>query len=357
MIIGAGAASLQPRGPGTFRAMRALTLLLLCLPACDDEADQVPIDAIVDAGPPDIGVVERGSWVLDVEQPPPMWLGGTGIYADLGSLEIAPGLVEYTPPYPLWTNGAGKQRAIYLPEPFDSSGATYVFPVGTVLAKTFYFENIEAREGRVAIETRLLFRRADAWDFALYQWGANGREARLVGGNWPERSLELQGTDGPFTYTLPGRLDCRSCHETNEGTPVIGVAPYNLDPVFRWFGSTEPTPEALPTDNEVEAAVMGWMIGNCVHCHHGGSTGDNASFSLHPEDLVENTVGVQTASSASGDGIRIVAGDVEGSAIYEAVVGTREPGYAGDFKPMPPLGVDVVDAEGAGILRDWIESL
>jgi hypothetical protein len=78
---------------------------------------------------------------------------------------------------------------------------------------------------------------------------------------------------------------------------------------------------------------------------------------LLPEDFVANTVNRETESSASGVGVRVVPGDTEGSALFQAVVRARSPDYAGDLKPMPPVGVERIDSRAERILRAWIESL
>ena len=159
--------------------------------------------------------------------------------------------------------------------------------------------------------------------------------------------------------SICARLDCRACHETPLNQVIIGIDALNFDPNLAAAGLLLPAPETipLPARSAVEADAMAYFVGNCVHCHHGEGGVDNAAFSLRPADLIENTVGVETESSASGDGIRIVPGDVLGSAIYEAVVLASAEDYPGEFKPMPPAGIDVVDPQAKAILQAWIESL
>jgi hypothetical protein len=224
--------------------------------------------------------------------------------------------------------------------------------------KTFTFDDIEGRGGAVPVETRLIFRSADGWDYAVYHWNVEGTEARLLPPKWDEVPLELTSVSGNTgAYTIPSRLDCRGCHETQTGSPIIGVSPYNLDAALERRFTAPPVRAAAPARSPEEAAAMGYLVGNCVHCHHGVLESDNASFSLLPEDLVAETVGVETDSSASGVGVRVVPGDPEGSALYEAVVQAGAPDYPGDFKPMPPIGVLWTDPAAATILGAWIEGL
>lgn len=298
----------------------------------------------------------------------PRWLSEAGIYSDLATLTPAPGVQTYTPAFPLWTNGSGKQRLIRLPE-----GATidnrdpqrWRFPVGTVLAKTFTYEAVEGRPGVSAVETRVIARTAEGWIYGEYLWDAQGKEAQRMPDRWSDRAVDLAQKDGEIRrHTLPGQLACRACHETHVGDPVLGVDPLNVSPEM-----AEALPFAapiqgqrladLPGRTEAEREVMGYLIGNCVHCHHGqldDVIGENAAFSLRPQDLVANTVQQPTGSSASGDGIRVVPRQPEESALYAAVVEApqqRRP----IFRPMPPMGVDTPDPRAKALLRRWIMGL
>ena len=292
----------------------------LCLFGCSDPS------APVGPPPPD-------AWLHDVEADAPLWLSHVGLYADLPARVAHEGVVEYTPPHPLWSSGAAKERLAWIP---GDVGAALDFPPGTVFAKTFVLDD--------AIETRLLFRRAGAWHFALYHWGSNGTDARRMPAHWAAQVIELPG---PFRYTLPGELECRACHETAAESPVLAASGWNLDPALG-LGDAQP----LPARDPAEAAAMGYLVGNCVHCHHGEGGGENASYSLMPGDLVENTVGRPTEGSASGVALRVAPGSPDTSAVYLALTAAE-----GDIKPMPPLGIDRLDTTGAEVIRRWIESL
>jgi hypothetical protein len=320
--------------------MRAalLAMSLSGLTACDDSE------------PP------RPAWILDVEAETPLWLSQTGLFSNMEGLKPAQGVLLYSPPHPLWSSGTAKQRLLYLPPgETPTPGDVWQFPVGTVLAKTFSYEDIEGRTGNVALETRLMIRRADGWHYADYHWNVEGTEARRFEPNWGEQRLSLQYAELAFEYTIPGELDCKGCHEAREGAPVLGMSNLNLDPALarRWGVEAD----VLPARSSAEEEAMSYLVGNCVHCHHGGEGNDNASYSLKPADLVANVVNQPTESSASGDGIRVLPGNAEDSALFEAVVRARAPEYGGDFKPMPPLGIDQQDPAAAQVLRAWIEGL
>lgn len=324
----------------------ALFLLLSAMLGCES-ADT--------ASSPDVP-----AWDPAVESPP-LWLSETGLFTDLPSMTPRPDALPYAPPHTLWSNGAAKHRFLWLPDGetiIPTDGDDWAFPVGTVAVKSFTFDYIEGRSQKVPVETRLIIRDTEGWQYAVYHWNQQGTEARLLLDNWDEVPLELGALAGnTFSYSIPARLDCRGCHETQPQVPIIGISRHNLAPELTAAFSTSPILAPFPARSETEAAVMGYLVGNCVHCHHGVKGSVNASFSLLPEDLVANTVGVATDSSASGVGVRIVPGDVTGSALYEAVVEAGLAEYPGDFKPMPPVGIVWTDPDVAALLARWIESL
>lgn len=315
---------------------RTLSLLLvLMLPAC--------------GGP---------AWIDDVEADLPSRLSGVGLFSDVGSLAPAGGLVAYEPNWPLWSSGTDKQRLVHVPEgaavDTEKPGG-WEFPQGTVLAKTF------SLPGGAPIETRLIFRREARWEYAAYLWDEDGSDADLLAGNWLEAPLDLHDTAGePFPYTVPARLDCRTCHETSQaetGTPVLGLGPLQLPESLvdaPFFDSPAPT-TAVEGRSEPETKALGYFVGNCITCHNGGS-GENAAFSLYPDVAVDNTVDHPTESE-TGEGIRVVPGDPESSVVFISVARAGEPGYTGPFKAMPPIGITRVDPAAEGILGGWIEQL
>jgi hypothetical protein len=293
-------------------------------------------------------------WVLDVADDLPSALSEVGLFADMSTRDDGEGLIAYSPPHALFSNGLGKERHLFVPEgaAIDPVESGWDFPLGTVLAKTF---TIGA--AAMPVETRLLFRRTDGWDYALYAWRPDASEADLMVGNWPEKVVELEGG---VTHTLPARLDCRVCHETSEesfGSPVLGVGAYQLSTPLAMAAPFSSAPEAIEVTGRTpaETAALGYFIGNCTTCHTGGD-GTNAAFSLYPNDSVERTVDQETESE-TGEGIRVVPGDPAASVLFITVVEAREPDYAGAFKVMPPIGLNITDPEARPILSAWIEEL
>ncbi len=302
-------------------------------------------------------------WLDAPSEPLPATLSELGLYPDVrDTREVDARALPYQPAYPLWSNGSDKTRYLVLPE-----GARvgvhedgFDFPVGSAFFKTFAFEDAEGASRNV--ETRVLYRVEDGWRYGAYRFRDDQREADLLPGKLPTE-VEVQAQDGSaLTHAIPSTRQCRTCHES---APVrvlgftreqLGLASESALARLHAQGVFDAeVDQPAPLADDVETAeVQGYLLGNCVHCHNGWADGDNSSFDLRPEVMLENTVGVETDGSASGLGLRIAPGDPDASVLYLAFVG-RDNGTG--IKAMPPLGVQRRDPAAAERLKAWIEGL
>lgn len=268
------------------------------------------------------------------------------------------GAVAYDVGYPLWSGGTEKRRYLVLPdgEPIDDRERdAWRFPAGAVAFKTFFADGL-------ALETRGLRHLGDGeWDYAAYRWQPDGDAALL-----PLRTpLVIDRSDGEV-HTVPSLRQCRQCHGTAD-SPMLGVQELQLATARDEDGSAlerlaalgmlrrgvPRDPAAIDDPDPDTAGVLGWMLGNCVHCHN-GSAREGASFDLAPEVALANTIARPTESSASAAGVRIVAGHPEESVLYLAVSGEHDDP---ELRDMPPVGVDRRDTEAVARLRRVIERL
>ena len=113
----------------------------------------------------------------------------------------------------------------------------------------------------------------------------------------------------------------------------------------------EPKYAAIEHADDTTRRVLGWLHGDCVHCHN-GLDGPSSSFDLRADVALQNLVGVESDDSASAGGIRVVPGDPDTSLMFLAIAGQGD-----DVKAMPPVGVDVRDAAAVDLVRTWIEGL
>jgi hypothetical protein len=317
--------------------------------------------------------------VSPLAAPPPL-LSQTGLYARIQQREIAPGVLPYAPQYPLWTDGAAKRRWIWLPPGafIDASDpAAWRFPVGTRFWKEFSF-------GR-RVETRFIEKQADgSWLFATYLWDAAEQDAALAPVRGVTGIVEIQPG---ARHDIPGVADCRVCHE---GRPdrVLGFDAIQLSPerdpqalhadpapeggldlaslaargLLRGLpAETLARPPRIPARSPVERAALGYLVGNCSHCH--SSRGALAPLGLSfehdlsarapsDEPAIRTTVGRPGTFALPGERateLRIAPGDPAHS-LAVARMASRDA-----VTQMPPLGTHVVDRGAVDLVSRWIE--
>ena len=158
----------------------------------------------------------------------------------------------------LFSDYAVKYRVLYLPPGQkatysapggESPNTTIVFPVGTIIAKTFAFPNGSSED---IIETRLIIKRQSTsgqfrWTGLAYVWGEDeggNRIAQLRPGgatasvSWdytdPESGTPHAGSTA--NYSIPNANQCISCHrndDLDEGAAPIGPKVRNLNRPYR----------------------------------------------------------------------------------------------------------------------------
>jgi len=271
----------------------------------------------------------------------PAKLSEVGIYQGAKvTAPLAPARA-YEPSYPLWSDGGQKFRSFVLPEgtSFDTTDPqNYVFPLGTLIFKTFSFPTPTSPAEAVPVETRVLRLKDDGWELAAYAWDDTASDAQLLDLKRGQTRAVL-GEDGDVVqHVIPSRLECRQCHESAT-SEVLGINDLQLG-------------NGLPAHGPLTTSVLGYFVGNCVHCHN-GTNGAASSFDLRPDVALANIVNQPTASSATADGLRVTPGKPDESILYLGVKGGTEL----EVKDMPPLGVALRDAQAVQLLRDWISAL
>ncbi len=190
----------------------------------------------------------------------------------------------------LFSDYSTKYRAAFIPEGeqaiyrdgADGSNATILFPVGTILAKSFAFAD-ETSNSETVMETRLLIKRETSsgqvyWDGLEYIWSEeNGRRvAKLEQGGgsasvaWyyhDVNSGELY--DGATDdYLMPNANQCLSCHSNDDaetGTAPIGPKVRNLN---RPFASESPIASGIEQhpingENQILYWCQNGLMKNC----------------------------------------------------------------------------------------------
>ncbi|HEY3494979.1 MAG TPA: hypothetical protein VGK73_09850, partial [Polyangiaceae bacterium] len=273
-----------------------------------------------------------------------------------------PRALAYEPGYPLWSNGSDKRRYLVLPPgeiaESDEAGA-FRFPVGTLFLKTFSYPAPDG--GERPIETRVLQNAEDGWQYAVYAWDESGGASLIDLARSTKVEVELDGER--FEHVVPSKLDCRKCHESGLGSVLgfreiqLGAARDGTNELARLhergvFGAGASfDPERIEHADPVTEAVLGYLQGNCVHCHNGGAP--PAAFDMQHGVALENLIGKDTQGELLS-GVRVVPADPEASVVFLTLARRTD---VDGILPMPPVGVQRTDASAVELFRGWIENL
>jgi glucose/arabinose dehydrogenase/mono/diheme cytochrome c family protein len=177
-------------------------------------------------------------------------------------------------------------------------------------------------------------------------------------------------------WYYPSRQDCISCHNPQAGG-VLGLTTRQLNgdttyvdgtvanQIRSWNhvglfsgGPSEGDIASLeklygPTDTtaSLQTRARSYLDANCANCHRPG--GAQAFFDARyqtPFELQGLNYGTVSNNLGHPDGRVIVPQDLDNSILYQrvSVVGANQ---------MPPVGRNLVDADGVAMLAQWIQSL
>ena len=316
-------------------------------------------------------------------------------------LRLGEGVLPYSLNTPLFTDYAQKLRTIWMPEGTARyrEGDVLVFPIGTVISKTFYYPvgaggtvlkvkemqpvNINAgldlSQNRL-IETRLLVRREAGWEPLSYVWNEDETEAKLTRiGAIVKLTLDNQGEQTPFHYAVPNINQCAGCHAPNHTTRVmtpIGPKATHLNGDYDYGTETMnqldklievgylneapiKRPRSAIWDNEaepLEKRLRAYLDVNCAHCHNPVGPADTSGLHLNPENQSRPHLGICKNAVAAGGGTGgrkydITPGEPDNSSMLYRME-TRDPGAM-----MPELGRSLTHAEGVELVEAWIAGM
>lgn len=263
-------------------------------------------------------------------------------------------LIRYDLQTPLFSDYAVKTRFIYLPTgthmESDEEGPIR-FPVGAAIIKSFAFRQSDG--SLRTVETRVLLHRVSGWVALPYIWRADGSDAdlRLAGGRERMAIIDDAGVTRSFSYAVPNRNQCRTCHQRDEAVAPIGpnlrnMSSSSLMPFPRWNDASAP----------LDARARAYLDVNCAHCHNPHGSASNSGLFLEYERPFGMAVGAWKRPVAAGRGsgsleYAIVPGDPTRSILLYRMRST-DPGIA-----MPELGRSLVHDEGAALIEQWIAAM
>lgn len=286
----------------------------------------------------------------------------------LSATGLAPaGRVDaFAPMFPFWSDGAEKTRHIYVPPgtTIDNTDPDrWNFPEGTRMWKRF------ERDG-VYVETRMLFKTgAEPWDWDMAVYAPLEDQSDSV--KLAFSVIDAGGTE----HDIPAPSDCVECHGRGETRRPLGLTAVQLP----WTHPTElsistmndrgmlkvPMREAIRIPGDaITRAALGHLDANCGSCHRDNSTSVDSEVPLRLDLTTTTLVNVASTNlfrtavrqepylDGMGTEVYVEPGKPEMSFLYRRLA-TRDAG----IWQMPPLATEIVDVEGAALVKVWIESL
>ena len=327
-----------------------------------------------------------------------------------GELALSERVVPFDLNTPLFSDYAHKLRTVWMPEGKSAtyrSDASFEFPVGTILSKTFYYPVVPhnaPRDNRTSvarlfstegdftarrtldlsrvrlIETRLLVRREDGWIALPYVWNDAQTDALLerTGAAIAMSLVDEHGEAEPLGYQVPDQNQCANCHVTDvRAKQLLPLGPkarhLNREYAYadgvenqlaRWtrLGILEgaPAPAHAPRNADwhdasqnLTARARAYLDVNCGHCHSATGPANTTALALDIDAPADLRIGLCKPPVAAGRGtgdhfFDLVPGQPDDSILVYRMAST-EPGVM-----MPEQGRSVVHREGLALIRDWI---
>ena len=304
---------------------------------------------------------------------------------NLADLNPVYGVLPYEPINSLFTDYSQKKRFVWMPynvsATYVSDGDNLNFPTGSILIKTFYYENVLPNNTTRNIETRLLIKKADGWIFANYIWDEAQQEAFLnITGNGFNVPIEWMenGETKSVNYRIPSETECFICHKSFDAIIPIATKPQNLNSIYDYVDGIEnqlqkweeigyladnnipsninTVPSWKDISQSLEVRARSYFDINCAHCHtYGGHCGARSLRLAFRESNDDYNLGIcvdPDLQIPEYDGAKLIKpGDAENSILFFRVATTLE-----EYR-MPMNGRTLVDDNFLPVLEEWINSL
>lgn len=304
------------------------------------------------------------------------------------------GVLPYEPASSLFADYAHKKRFVWMPSntiaTYNGDNNILELPVGAVLIKNFYYEDVVPSNTTKIIETRIMIKKSNGWIFANYVWNDDQTEAFFdLDGSFKSISWNQNGTVKNVNYRIPNEVQCITCHKTETvvngnlvttNTP-IGIKPQNLNfnynyadgsknQLMKWIEKNYLTNNfSLPTaqntvinyeddSQPLENRTRAYFDINCAHCHTEGGHCSYRPLRLSYNETFNNrtNMGVCVDTEDMQDfppalSKLVTPGNIGRSMLYYRL-DTEDESYR-----MPLHGRTLIHTEGVELVEDWINSL
>lgn len=319
---------------------------------------------------------------------PPKFLSQLGVFTDLESLDVIPGLIPYDVNSPLWSDGAKKRRWVSIPNDGQYDTATeqitfdandpWSFPKGTVFVKHFELPTTTDPDGPVTkVETRFFVMTEDGRHYGItYKWNDEGTDAELLTIS-DSRDIDIT-ENGQFSHTqtwdYPSRTQCITCHNPN-AQYVLGVNTAQLNKSYEHNGSNvnqidyfnqlglfannvsnpgvyNKLTKVDSDESTLENRIRSYLDSNCSSCHRdGGIPSVYLDLRYNRTQNIQSIFDLQSQSHAStANSVIVKPGNHQDSELW-----VRDASI--DDNRMPPIGRNMVDQIYVDSLAKWIDNI
>jgi uncharacterized repeat protein (TIGR03806 family) len=298
----------------------------------------------------------------------------------------AKGVMPYALNSPLFSDYAYKDRFVKLPDNQYvnyNSDSVFQFPIGTIIAKTFYYPNDfkNEKKDRRLLETRLLIHEEKGWTALPYIWNEEQTDAILevAGGTTNVNFKNDKGVKQSFEYTVPNKNQCKGCHEKFGILTPIGPSARQLNGHFTYMEGVENQLikwknagilRGLPDDiktvpkfvnyndlkENIHERAKAYLDVNCAHCHNRQGPALTSGLFLDWLTTDSTAYGFYKTPVAAGRGSGNLKYDIVPGKPTESILLYRmqslDPGVM-----MPELGRSRAHTEGVQLIKDWIAQM
>lgn len=305
---------------------------------------------------------------------------------ELKNLVPTQDLIPYDISSALFSDYAHKKRFVYIPENTKAiqknDEVSIDFPTGSILIKSFYYENTLPEHTLKNIETRLLVKTTEGWKDYVYLWNEAQTDAILLPSEHNETIVfvewEENGEVKKVNYNVPSASACKNCHSYENITQPIGTKPQNLNKNYSYqshianqlqewmkLGKLESNTREIKTTlvdyndqtKDINLRARAYLDANCSSCHNpkGYCSEMELDFRYINQDIKK--IGFNKKPNFDNpyfSGYKpyiIQTGTAEKSTLLHRLQSTT-PGVA-----MPLLSRTLQHKEGVQLMTEWINQL